>query len=75
MEQSLEAAVARSASQQEPDCLSGSERLRRRLGGLGLSEVVSVADGNCLFRSVSHGLYGTQAHHLALRGAAVKHMR
>ena len=75
LEESLEAAVKRSQSQQEPDRLSGAERLRRRLAALGLAPVASAADGNCLFRSVSQQLFGTQAHHAALRAEAVRHMR
>ena len=41
---------------------------------LGWEEVPIDADGNCLFRAVSHILYGDQQHHTLIRRAAVKFM-
>lgn len=40
----------------------------------GLYRAHIQGDGNCLFRSVSFGLYGTEDHHYALRELAVNHI-
>ena len=37
--------------------------------------VVMLGDGNCLFRSISHQLYGTQSKYNTLRMQCVEHMR
>jgi len=50
-------------------------RLRLRLARLGLALQRCEGDGACLFRAVSAQLYGgSQAHHGAVRAAAVAHM-
>lgn len=41
----------------------------------GLYRAHIQGDGNCLFRSVSFGLYGTEDHHYALRELAVNHIQ
>ena len=40
----------------------------------GLSICKAAADGNCLFRSVSHQLYGTEEHHDLIRSKCVEYM-
>nr|XP_022334767.1 uncharacterized protein LOC111131491 [Crassostrea virginica] len=40
----------------------------------GLYRTDIVGDGNCLFRAVSFGLYGTEDFHLTLRNLAVDHI-
>ncbi|GMI32064.1 hypothetical protein TeGR_g14807 [Tetraparma gracilis] len=49
--------------------------LSSRLAFLRLAKVKMASDGNCLFRACSHELFGTQAHHLAVRLHAVEWMR
>lgn len=39
-----------------------------------MSIVQCDGDGNCLFRAVSHQLYGTQDHHAAIREATMSYM-
>jgi len=47
------------------------ERLRRDFGA---RIVVQAGDGNCLFRSVSHQVYGDPSHHLLVRRFCVDYM-
>jgi hypothetical protein len=75
LEESLEAAAEASQQQQEEDMLTDDERLAGRLAEFDLVAIDSLGDGNCLFRSVSQQLYNCQVYHMALRTAAVKHMR
>jgi len=49
--------------------------LHKRLENLRLCEVPMLGDGNCQFRSFSHELYGTPAHHSHVRRIAIAHMR
>ncbi len=43
--------------------------------GRGLRLKTCVGDGACLFRAVSHQVYGTEEHHPVVRQSAVEHMR
>ncbi|XP_062571709.1 uncharacterized protein LOC134233700 [Saccostrea cucullata] len=45
------------------------------LSQYGLYRTHIQGDGNCLFRSVSFGLYGTEDHHISLRELAVNHIQ
>jgi hypothetical protein len=45
------------------------------LRGRGLRLKTCVGDGACLFRAVSHQVYGTEEHHPVVRQSAVEHMR
>lgn len=54
---------------------SGVTLLRERLEHLGLRMLTIGGDGNCQFRSCSHGLFGTEAHHMHVRSVCVEHMR
>lgn len=47
------------------------ERLNKRIERLGLGVVLQRGDGNCQFRSMSWGLYGTPKYHKKVRKAAV----
>lgn len=59
----------------ETDIIAGKKLLAERLSALGLRALVVTGDGNCQFRALSHNLYGSDAHHLAVRHAIVDHMR
>jgi hypothetical protein len=48
--------------------------LSKRLAELGREVVSIVGDGNCFFRSVSHQLYRTEAHHTQIRALAIQHL-
>eukprot|EP00500_Bicosoecida_sp_ms1_P001120 CAMPEP_0203812372 /NCGR_PEP_ID=MMETSP0115-20131106/4112_1 /ASSEMBLY_ACC=CAM_ASM_000227 /TAXON_ID=33651 /ORGANISM="Bicosoecid sp, Strain ms1" /LENGTH=459 /DNA_ID=CAMNT_0050721217 /DNA_START=154 /DNA_END=1529 /DNA_ORIENTATION=- len=48
---------------------------RRGLQRLGFALKPVDGDGNCLFRSVSHQVYGSDAHHAVVRAAAVRYMQ
>ncbi|WIA10651.1 hypothetical protein OEZ85_010831 [Tetradesmus obliquus] len=61
--------------QQLASVVSGQQRLVQRLARLRLEEQLSVADGNCQFRSVSEQLYGTQEFHGFVRQQAVNHIK
>jgi hypothetical protein len=45
-----------------------------RLSSLGLDMVVQKGDGNCQFRSLSYGLFGTPDYHRAVRKATVEYI-
>mmetsp|Transcript_25089 Transcript_25089/g.34575 ORF Transcript_25089/g.34575 Transcript_25089/m.34575 type:complete len:339 (-) Transcript_25089:57-1073(-) len=49
--------------------------LSTRLRDLRLRQEKMEDDGNCLFRSCSHHLYGHQRHHAVIREKVVRHMR
>lgn len=51
------------------------QRLQGRLFKLKLEHCVMEGDGNCQFRAISFGLYGTQRHHAYVRRQAVAFMR
>lgn len=57
------------------DLAAAEWRLAARLHTLGLDMAVQAGDGNCQFRSLSFGLYGTPAHHSRVRAAAVDCLR
>eukprot|EP00756_Hemistasia_phaeocysticola_P064966 Hpha_TRINITY_DN8198_c0_g1::TRINITY_DN8198_c0_g1_i1::g.171885::m.171885 len=59
----------------KPDEEETRKLLLQRLQNLGLQLLPCSDDGNCQFRAISRCLYGTQAHHLRLRRAAVNFMR
>lgn len=48
---------------------------RTALDRMGFSLKPVEGDGNCLFRSVSHQVYGDDSHHAIVRAAAVQYMR
>ena len=50
-------------------------RLQRRLAKLRLEMDVMAGDGNCMFRSVSHELWGTPRFHPNIRRKAVRWMQ
>ncbi|KAI3426931.1 hypothetical protein D9Q98_006875 [Chlorella vulgaris] len=50
-------------------------RLQQRLWKLKLEHYVMEGDGNCQFRAVSFGLYGTQKHHGFVRRKAVEYIQ
>lgn len=58
-----------------PGLQAAEARLTSRLFKLKLEHCVMEGDGNCQFRSVSFGLYGTPRHHAYVRRRAVKYMR
>jgi len=57
------------------DVAAQEGRLVSRLGSLGLDMSVQLGDGNCQFRSLSFGLYGTPQHHAFVRKTVVDHMQ
>eukprot|EP00879_Flechtneria_rotunda_P014735 GHRR01015397.1.p2 GENE.GHRR01015397.1~~GHRR01015397.1.p2 ORF type:complete len:128 (+),score=43.12 GHRR01015397.1:864-1247(+) len=61
--------------QKAPDLLSEQQRLVQRLSRLNLLVLEACADGNCLFRSVSQQLYGSQVHYAVVRHHAVEYIR
>ncbi|CBN78161.1 conserved unknown protein [Ectocarpus siliculosus] len=50
------------------------EHYRRALGSRGLRVVPVEGDGNCLFRSVSHQVYGDDNHHRLVRARCMDYM-
>lgn len=50
-------------------------RLQRRLAKLRLEMDVMAGDGNCMFRSISHELWGTPRFHPNIRRKAVRWMK
>ena len=82
----LEIAVALEQADEQlhrlPKCTSNDwnsvavaeERLLERLYKLKLDMQVMQGDGNCQFRSISQGLYGTQQYHLYVRQKVVGFM-
>ncbi|CAN0230587.1 unnamed protein product, partial [Ectocarpus fasciculatus] len=50
------------------------EHYRRALGSRGLRVVPVEGDGNCLFRSVSHQVYGDDSHHRLVRARCMDYM-
>lgn len=77
----LEAAIA--TEQQFPrtdpvdyrhDVVAQEQRLNSRLYSLGLEMCVQKGDGNCQFRSLSWGLYGTPRHHAYVRKTCCDYM-
>lgn len=55
-------------------CLDRYEHYRRALGSRGLRVVPVEGDGNCLFRSVSHQVYGDDSHHRLVRARCMDYM-
>ena len=49
--------------------------LRARLNELGLIPFDVGGGGDCFFRAVSHQIFGSALHHLAVRRAGVQYMR
>ncbi len=50
------------------------EAYERGLMERGLRVRRVAGDGNCLFRSISHQLYGTEDHHMLMRHSACDYM-
>lgn len=59
----------------DSDLLSHEQRLDQRLDKLKLDMFIMGSDGACQFRSISYGLFGTEAYHRAVRRKAVQYMR
>eukprot|EP01012_Entosiphon_sulcatum_P005830 TRINITY_DN12682_c0_g1_i1.p1 TRINITY_DN12682_c0_g1~~TRINITY_DN12682_c0_g1_i1.p1 ORF type:complete len:576 (-),score=62.60 TRINITY_DN12682_c0_g1_i1:40-1767(-) len=58
------------------DAISHGRRLlTKRVRRLHLQEVIMEDDGNCLFRAVSHQLFGSQAFHLLVRQRVVDQLQ
>lgn len=57
------------------DLQTEETRLRQRLARLRLDMLVMQGDGNCQFRAISFGLYGTEDRHAEVRGRAIAYMR
>lgn len=54
--------------------LSRYEHYERALRNQGLRVVPVEGDGNCLFRSVSHQVYGDDSHHRLVRARCMEYM-
>lgn len=50
------------------------EYFRQLMNNIGLVIVDMGDDGNCLFRSISHQIYGTQDHHALIRAKIVEYL-
>ncbi|KAK9826434.1 hypothetical protein WJX81_005249 [Elliptochloris bilobata] len=59
----------------EPDLLPQEARLQKRLAKLRMEMVVMAGDGNCMFRAISHELWGTPRYHPNVRRKAVRWTR
>lgn len=59
----------------DSDLLSHEQRLEQRLDKLKLDMFIMGSDGACQFRSISYGLFGTEAYHKAVRRKAVQYLR
>ena len=57
------------------DLQSEEARLRQRLSRLRLDMLIMQGDGNCQFRAVSFGLYGTEGRHAEVRSRAISFMK
>jgi hypothetical protein len=55
--------------------LEMEKAFEKKLLEKGMHIVEVSGDGNCLFRAVSHQLYGTDSYHLELRRQCVQHMK
>jgi len=64
-------------NQQETQLLEGHafERYSNSLAKRSLILLKIQGDGNCLFRSISHQIYGNDSHHELVRGACIEYMR
>ncbi len=51
-----------------------TERLVKSLSEHRLRMIETKPDGNCLFRSISYQLYGTEEHHMEIRELCMKHI-
>ncbi|KAL3159149.1 hypothetical protein ABBQ32_14134 [Trebouxia sp. C0010 RCD-2024] len=59
----------------DSDLLTHEQRLEQRLNKLKLDMFIMGSDGACQFRSISYGLFGTEAYHKAIRRKAVHYLR
>ncbi|KAL0048207.1 hypothetical protein WJX82_009891 [Trebouxia sp. C0006] len=77
--QSLEEAIEEEKENTEhnwdSDLLSHEQRLDQRLDKLKLDMFIMGSDGACQFRSISYGLFGTEAYHKAIRRKAILYLR
>ncbi|CAM9737471.1 unnamed protein product, partial [Sphacelaria rigidula] len=64
-----------SPSASEDSICSSDSAFREAMRRKGLSVVDVEPDGNCLFRSVSHQIYGDVDRHVQVRKACVDHMQ
>ena len=55
--------------------ISSENLIQSRFGEVGLQSIDVGGAGECLFRSVSHQLYGNSNHHMRIRTAAVQFTR
>ena len=61
-------------TEHEREILEGRRRLQARLARLQIEEDEMVDDGNCLFRAVSHQIYGSQKFHLHVRSECIRQL-
>eukprot|EP00667_Euglena_gracilis_P005985 EG_transcript_6036 len=61
-------------SQREENIRAGKRILAIRTSGLMVQQERMVDDGNCLFRAISHQLYGTQERHQEVREQCVQQL-
>ena len=64
-----------SSTMQLTSPISSENLMQSRLGELGLQSIDVGGAGDCLFRSVSHQLYGNSNHHMRIRTAGVQFIR
>ena len=64
-----------SSTMQLTSPISSENLMQSRKGELGLQSIDDGGAGDCLFRSVSHQLYGNSNHHMRIRTAGVQFMR
>ena len=55
-----------SSIMQLPSLISSENLMQSRLGELGLQSIDAGGGGDCLFRSVSHLLYGNSNNHMRI---------
>ena len=75
LEEAIEAEKENTDHNWDSDLLTHEQRLEQRLNKLKLDMFIMGSDGACQFRSVSYGLYGTEAYHKAIRRKAVQYLR
>ena len=64
-----------SSTMQLTSPISSENLMQSRLGELCLQSIHVGGEGDCLFRSVSHQLYGNSNHHMRIHTAGVQFMR
>ena len=64
-----------SSTMQLTSPISSENLMQSRLGKFGLQSIDVGSAADCLFRSVSHQLYGNSNHHMRIRTAGVQFMK